>query len=148
MEGDVETLLHPLVARFEPASHPALHPGRMRSRDLGTECIGWVGELHPRWQQKVRTALTAVCYELDAAALLTLLLPDYREVSKFPPACATWRGTCPNRPLTKRCSRRCSRPDRMPFRASACSDVYRGKGMEAGRKSVAFRVLCNILPAL
>ena len=51
VKGDVEALLAPLQAQFEPAEHPAMHPGRCaRVRVAGRE-IGYVGELHPRWRQ-------------------------------------------------------------------------------------------------
>jgi phenylalanyl-tRNA synthetase beta chain len=52
VKGDVETLLAPLNPRFEPASHPAMHPGRCARVLLDGQEIGHVGELHPRWRQR------------------------------------------------------------------------------------------------
>ncbi|XQU67813.1 phenylalanine--tRNA ligase subunit beta [Cupriavidus sp. H18C1] len=53
IKGDVEALLHPRQARFEPVSHPALHPGRAASVLLEGKPIGVIGELHPQWLQGV-----------------------------------------------------------------------------------------------
>ncbi|MGL6204634.1 MAG: phenylalanine--tRNA ligase subunit beta, partial [Giesbergeria sp.] len=47
VKGDVEALLAPLNARFEPAEHPAMHPGRCARVCLGERVVGYVGELHP-----------------------------------------------------------------------------------------------------
>ena len=72
-------------ARFEPAAHPALHPGRAARVTLEGEPIGWLGELHPRWQQKYELPLAPVVFELDLEALRDTGLPRFAEVSKFPP---------------------------------------------------------------
>ncbi|HTH77671.1 MAG TPA: phenylalanine--tRNA ligase subunit beta, partial [Ramlibacter sp.] len=52
VKGDVEALLAPMIASFEPAEHPAMHPGRCASVWVGADRIGFVGELHPQWRQQ------------------------------------------------------------------------------------------------
>ncbi|MGZ5127659.1 MAG: phenylalanine--tRNA ligase subunit beta, partial [Burkholderiales bacterium] len=52
VKADVEALFAPRALRFEAASHPALHPGKSARIGLGPRAVGWIGELHPRWQQK------------------------------------------------------------------------------------------------
>jgi phenylalanyl-tRNA synthetase beta chain len=141
VKADVETLLQPLAARFEPAQHPALHPGRSARVLVGTDCIGWVGELHPRWQQKYELPLPPVLFELEAGPLQTVPLPEYREVSKFPPVVRDMAvdvpESTPYQGLLDALLE--ARPDAV--QAIRLFDVYRGKGMEAGRKSLAFRVV-------
>jgi phenylalanyl-tRNA synthetase beta chain len=68
LKGDLETLLAPLVARFEKAEHPALHPGRCALVLVAGKGIGFVGELHPQWQQKYELPLAPVLFELDLDA--------------------------------------------------------------------------------
>jgi len=46
---------------------------------------GWLGELHPRWQQKYELPHAPVMFEIDADALIARALPTPTEVSKFPP---------------------------------------------------------------
>jgi phenylalanyl-tRNA synthetase beta chain len=41
---------------FEPAEHPAMHPGRCARVLLDGQAIGFVGELHPRWRQQYELA--------------------------------------------------------------------------------------------
>src|SRR5262249_41713988 len=52
VKGDVEELCAPLEPRFEPAEHPALHPGRSARVTAGGVAAGWIGELHPRLVRK------------------------------------------------------------------------------------------------
>ena len=52
VKADVEALFAPQALRFVAAAHPALHPGRSAQVYCGDQAIGWIGELHPRWQQQ------------------------------------------------------------------------------------------------
>lgn len=70
--------------RFEPAAHPALHPGRSARIELDGKHVGWIGELHPRWAQQADLAHAPVVFELDAAALSEGELPQVRELSRQP----------------------------------------------------------------
>ena len=63
---------------------PALHPGRSGRVLIDGQPAGWLGELHPRWQQKYELQ-PAVLFELDAAILTEVRLPRPTQPSKFPP---------------------------------------------------------------
>lgn len=82
VKGDVETLLAPRRARFVPAEHPALHPGRSARIEIEGQAIGWVGELHPRWRQAYELAQAPVVFEVDAAAMIDGTLPVYAPIAK------------------------------------------------------------------
>ncbi len=86
IKGDVEALLHPRQARFEPVSHPALHPGRAATVLLDGKPIGVIGELHPQWLQAYELSNAPVLFELDLDAVRDIGLPGYTEISKFPAA--------------------------------------------------------------
>ncbi|OFZ90611.1 MAG: phenylalanine--tRNA ligase subunit beta [Betaproteobacteria bacterium RBG_16_64_18] len=143
IKGDLEALLAPLRARFEPAvhPHPALHPGRAARVMLGGTPIGWVGELHPRWQQKYELSAAPVLFELDAAPILALELPRYSEVSRFPPVvrdlAVVVSESAPAQALLDELE--ASRP--AVVQDIRLFDVYQGKGIPAGQKSLAFRVV-------
>jgi phenylalanyl-tRNA synthetase beta chain len=145
IKGDLEALLAPAHARFEPAVHPlvhpALHPGRAARVILDGRPVGWVGELHPRWRQKYELPTAPVLFELDAAPILELELPRYREVSRFPPVirdlAVLVADSAPAQALLDELDR--SRP--VTVQDIRLFDVYRGKGIPAGQKSLAFRVV-------
>ncbi len=83
-KGDLEALLPRGQARFEPAAHPALHPGRSARVLLGGEPIGWIGELHPRWQQRYELPRAPVLFEVDVEPLTARPLPTPQPVPRFP----------------------------------------------------------------
>src|SRR5882724_9509800 len=85
VKNDLETLIAPRGARFEPVMHPALHPGRGAVVVLDEVVIGWIGELHPKWQKKYELPEPLVAFEIDAEPLQRLPLPQNREISRFPP---------------------------------------------------------------
>jgi phenylalanyl-tRNA synthetase beta chain len=84
LKGDLETLIAGDSLRFEPAGHRALHPGRSAKVVLAGEPIGWIGELHPRWQQSYELPRPPVVFEVDVQPLLRRPLPVAEPVSRFP----------------------------------------------------------------
>ncbi len=82
VKGDVEALLAPRQARFVPAAHPALHPGRSARIELDGQAVGWIGELHPRWRQGYELPQAPVLFELDAEALALGRLPAYEPIPR------------------------------------------------------------------
>ena len=82
IKGDVEALLAPAQPVFEPAEHPAMHPGRCARVLLGSRAIGFVGELHPRWRQGYELAQAPVLFELELDALLERQIAAFRGVAK------------------------------------------------------------------
>lgn len=83
VKGDVEALLAPLSASFEPAEHPALHPGRSARIVLQGRAIGVIGELHPQWRQSWDLPQAPVLFELDLDAVLTRPVPQAMPVPRF-----------------------------------------------------------------
>jgi len=82
LKGDVELLLAPRAARFVPAAHPAMHPGRCAAVELDGTRIGFVGELHPRWRQAYELPLAPLVFELEASALLERSLPAFVPIAR------------------------------------------------------------------
>jgi phenylalanyl-tRNA synthetase beta chain len=141
LKGDVEALVTPREARFAPLAHPGLHPGRAASVLLGGAAIGWLGELHPRWQQKYDLPQAPVLFELDVAALAAVDMPQYREISRFPPVIRDrsmeFDEGIPVSGILEELAR-----NRPPLVQNIrLFDFYRGKGVERGKKSLAFRVV-------
>ncbi|TFZ04250.1 phenylalanine--tRNA ligase subunit beta [Ramlibacter rhizophilus] len=86
VKGDLESLLSPREARFEAATHPALHPGRCARVLLDGTPIGFVGELHPRWRQSWELPAAPVLFELDLDAVLARRLASFVPVPRVQPA--------------------------------------------------------------
>jgi len=141
IKGDVELLLAPVVARFEKIVHPALHPGRSARVIVDGKSIGVIGELHPQWLQKYDLPQAPVVFELDLDPVKLAKLPSFVEVSRQPSATRDLAivvdqklelqqvidGMIANRPSI--------------VKDISLFDVYTGKGIAAGEKSLAFRIV-------
>ncbi|MBI2308491.1 MAG: phenylalanine--tRNA ligase subunit beta [Rhodocyclales bacterium] len=141
VKGDLETLLAPFVARFEKVAHPALHPGRAAQVLLDGKAIGVIGELHPQWVQKYDLPLAPVVFELDLEALKHAELPKYAEVSRYPAvirdlAIVVDHGLELQALLDGLSTRRPALVQDIEL-----FDVYTGKGVGQGKKSLAFRIV-------
>ncbi len=141
VKGDIETLLAPHVARFEKCSHPALHPGRAAQIVLGGTVIGVVGELHPQWVQKYELPLPPVVFELDLDALKRAELPQYAEVSRFPPVIRDLAIVVDHGVVLQSLLDGLSAHSPALIQDIRLFDVYTGKGIDPGKKSVAFRIV-------
>jgi phenylalanyl-tRNA synthetase beta chain len=141
MKADLESFVAPLVVRFEPAQHPAFHPGRAARVTLEGAPAGWIGELHPKWQQKYELPQAPVLFELDAEPLQTIALPRpavpsaqpvvLRDISMLFPLEAPVGGIFDAIEAQK-----------PPIvRSVTLLSLFRGAGVPTDRKSLAFRVV-------
>jgi len=141
VKGDVEALFAPRRALFRPHTHPALHPGKSAQIKCDGQYAGWIGELHPRWQQKYDLPAAPVLFELEYETITGRELPAYNEISKFPLvrrdiAAEVDEGIAYQALLDE------LRRDPPPIVTEiGVFDIYRGTGVENGKKSLAFRVL-------
>jgi phenylalanyl-tRNA synthetase beta chain len=144
VKADLEHLFAPLALRFVKAEHPALHPGRSAHVLLNGNVIGFLGELHPRWLQKYELPNAPIVFELDALALQQRPVPKYDEISKFPGAtrdlAVVVKQTIPAQDLLDAFNDALQTiPQGKIVQAIVLFDEYRGKGLEADEKSLAFR---------
>ena len=82
VKGDVQALLAPCRATFEPATHPAMHPGRCARVLVDGQAIGFVGELHPKWRQAYELPQAPVLFELALDAVLAREVPVAQPVAR------------------------------------------------------------------
>jgi phenylalanyl-tRNA synthetase beta chain len=141
VKGDLEALSHPLALTFESKHHPALHPGRAACVFLQGNPIGWCGELHPRWQRKYELPLAPVMFELDVEHLQRLPVPRSQEVSRFPPLRRDLALVVDEKVTAAALLRCLLRAGPGVVSEVMLFDVYRGKGLDYGKKSLAFRIL-------
>jgi phenylalanyl-tRNA synthetase beta chain len=144
VKADLEALFAPRQLRFVKAEHAALHPGRSAQVWLDDKAVGFIGELHPRWQQKYGLPLAPVVFEVDAEALQERQVPVYREISKFPPvtrdlAVVVPQSLAAQELLDTFISAKTANPQCGILQAIVLFDEYRGKGLENNEKSLAFR---------
>lgn len=144
LKGVVESVLSRagVTAHFQPASHPALHPGRSAGIFRGETQIGLLGELRPDVASAVGIEAPRVCVaELDLDALLDAAQPvSGVRTPRFLPvqqdfAVVVQEGTSAADVQTALLG------GAGPLATDiALFDVYQGPQVGEGRKSLAYRV--------
>ncbi|MFI4922647.1 MAG: phenylalanine--tRNA ligase subunit beta, partial [Burkholderiales bacterium] len=141
IKNDIEALFWPVSSRFVKAEHTALHPGKSSQIWLGDKPVGWLGELHPKWQQKYQLPQAPLLFELELEALTTRALPQTVEVSKFP-LVRRDIAVIVDASLSVQAILEDLRTKKPPQVIEiALFDLYQGKGVDSGKKSLAFRLL-------
>ncbi|MGH8199518.1 MAG: phenylalanine--tRNA ligase subunit beta [Steroidobacteraceae bacterium] len=145
VKGDVAALLAATGAQaqfsFEPQALSCLHPGRAARLLRQGLPVGWLGELHPSLVKALEFTHAPVLFELDVAAALAVARPAYQEFSRFPQVRRDLAVVLDESVALS------SLTERVTFTASGLLqdlrvfDVYRGPGVEAGRKSVALGLI-------
>lgn len=144
LKGVVEALLRGLhlpAGGFEPTSHPPFTPGRTARLVVEGQGLGLLGEIHPDLRTVFDLPAVPICLaELDLDALLQRVTLTYRvsPVPRFPPAlrdiAVVVDEGVPAAQLTE-----VIRAAAGPLLAEArLFDVYRGKQVPPGQKSLAF----------
>lgn len=145
LKGDLEALLAGIGERsafaFEPAALPCLHPGRSARVLRRGRPVGWIGELHPSLVKGLDFTYPPVLLELDVAHALSVERPAYREVSRFPQVRRDLAVVVDESVALSHLTERVTLSASSLLRDLRVFDVYRGPGVEAGRKSVAFGLI-------
>ncbi|HEX5229031.1 MAG TPA: hypothetical protein VFW44_15040, partial [Bryobacteraceae bacterium] len=130
---------------FEPASCGYLHPGRSARVVRNGFTIGQVGELHPRLGQALALKFVPIVFEIDYLTAFRANLAQFREVSRYPQIRRDISLTVPIETAFASISERVSVAAGSLLKQLIAFDVYRGKGVELGRKSIALGLILQDL---
>ena len=125
---------------FERASLGCLHPGRSARILRNGRPVGWAGELHPRWVRELGFPSAPLLFELDVAAL-TVEYPVFAEVSRFPQLRRDLAVVLAEEATFSSVLEGVTLSSSGLLRHVFVFDVYRGMGIETGRKSVALGLI-------
>jgi phenylalanyl-tRNA synthetase beta chain len=141
LKGDLEAIIGLTVAStefsFRGATHPALHPGQCAEILRNNRVIGHIGAIHPKLEKPFGLNGKTIIFELELDALLHARLPLAQAVSKFP---------ANRRDIALVVDEAVSATDVMNLIRKVGEnqlvglnlfDVYQGKGVEPGKKSLA-----------
>ena len=128
--------------QFIPAKHPALHPGQTAEiLSQQGDKIGWLGMLHPTLEQQLGFDTQVFLFELDQDLLLNKQIPKFRPLSKYPSvrrdlALIVKEEVAVGEIIN--CIKACAE---QTLQDIVVFDIYRGKGIEEGSKSVALSLI-------
>lgn len=139
-KATVDKLTHG-KAQYRPETHSALHPGQSARIYVDGKAIGWVGKLHPKWQQQYSLAKNCFLFELDVVPLLHKPVASYAEVPK---TLAIRRDLAiivdANQPVQEIIDA-VTNAHIPTVTQVQLFDIYQGKGVPENKKSLALSVL-------
>ena len=148
LKGAVEAILRDL--RIEDVSfakpcrpNPSYHPGRVADVYAGSRRIGVLGQVHPLVAQNYGVDAEFYCAELSLEALAQAKGSDpvYVPLPKFPSVARDIAVVCDEAVTVGALESAIRRGAKGLLKDVALFDIYRGKGIPAGKKSVAFSLV-------
>ncbi|MDO8961125.1 MAG: phenylalanine--tRNA ligase subunit beta [Methylophilus sp.] len=140
VKATVDMLTHH-QAEYRVESHSALHPGQTARIYIDGQAQGWLGKLHPKWQQHYNLAKSTFLFELNVQALLATSVPSYQEVSKFLGVRRDIAVIVDVNIQVQSMIQAVKNANIPLLQHIQLFDVYQGKGIAENKKSLAFLVL-------
>ena len=147
MKGAIEAMLKSLRAadvRFRPVTdNPSYHPGRCAGVWANGQYIGVFGQLHPLAAKTYGVDAELYCAELSIDALMAAKGPDpeYVPLPKFPSVTRDIAVVCAEEVTVGELEDAIRRGAKGLLKEVTLFDIYRGPGVLAGLKSVAFNLV-------
>ena len=144
LKGELEAILSglrmPKATYTAVKDNPSYHPGRCAAVAMNGVQLGYIGQVHPLVAKNYGLECEVYCAELDFDKLFALQLPEptYVPLPKYPTV---------NRDLSLVCDEAVTVADAENVITAAAGkllrrvklfDIYRGKGVAEGKKSMAF----------
>ena len=143
VKGAVEAIAEAFDIRFtfERTEKPFLHPGVAAVVKLGEKEVGWLGELHPAICEELALEKRAFIGELDYAAIARKFAPDitFHAVPKYPDAVRDLAVVVDEK-VTCAQMETCILTSCKAAKKAELFDVFRGKVLGEGKKSMAFHI--------
>jgi len=139
LKGDVEALLSQSFCNFDwqLGSHPALHPGQTSALYDQGEVVGYLGMLHPKLQKELDLHDAVCCFEMKLSSIQKISIPHYEPVSKYPMVRRDLAIIVDqNVPAADLIAAVVKNTGRL-LTSIKIFDVYQGKGVGIGKKSIA-----------
>ena len=147
MKGDIERLVamrgDANDCVFEAAELPWMHPGVSAIVRLDGNTLGWCGAVHPAVLKAFDIKKPVLAFELDLGELLKRDVPIAKQISRFP---SVRRDIAVMLPVdvTYADVEKCIRSAAGPYlEAVVLFDVYAGKNLKEGYKSLAIGLIFN-----
>ncbi len=150
LKGTVEAILKDIRAeevRFEtPDEFPgavSYHPGRRAAVWAGSDCLGIIGQIHPNVAKAFGVDGELYCAELsfDELMLARGAGAEYVPLPKFPSVTRDIAVVCDEAVTVGKLEQAIRKGAKGLLKEAALFDIYRGKGIGEGKKSVAFNLI-------
>ena len=147
MKGQLEAILSGL--RLPKASftavkdNPSYHPGRCAAISMNGEHLGYMGQVHPLVAKNYGLDTEVYCVEIDFSKAFTMMLPEptFAPLPKYPAVTRDLSLLCDEATTIAELQDVITAAGGKLLRRVDLFDIYRGKGVAEGKKSVAFSLV-------
>ena len=144
MKGELEAILKGL--RMPKASYtavkdnPSFHPGRCAKVTIDGIDVGYMGQVHPLVCKNFGMDMEVYCAEIDFSKMSELVLPEptYVPLPKYPTVTRDLSVMCDEALTVAEVEAVMTAAAGKLLRGIKLFDIYRGKGVAEGKKSLAF----------
>ncbi len=145
LKGDLESLLDLTgklsAIEFRKANNPALHPGQSAEIYLKDEYVGFIGVVHPELERKLDLNGRTLVFELLWNKVADRVVPQAQEVSRFPANRRDIAVVVAENVPAADILNECKKVGVNQVVGVNLFDVYRGKGVAEGFKSLAISLI-------
>jgi phenylalanyl-tRNA synthetase beta chain len=144
-KGDLEALISltrsPELIEYKAEKHPALHPGQTARIYCKNEPIGWLGSLHPTLEKAFDLEGPVYLFELNIEALLQASPRRFEPISKYPAIRRDLALVVDEDVDAEQILKKIKAYAPEIIQKAVIFDIYRGKGIETKRKSIALGLI-------
>lgn len=144
LKGDLEALLDLAgqdAVEFEAAKHSALHPGQCAAVKVNGQNAGYIGAIHPSVAKKIKLAGPVFLFELDLDVISQSAIPSFTAWSKYPASTRDLAVVVDEEVSASELLSAVESVAGKSLQKARIFDIYRGKGVDLGRKSVALGLI-------
>jgi phenylalanyl-tRNA synthetase beta chain len=145
LKSDVEALFaltgRQAAISYVAATHECLHPGRSAAIHDGKSHVGWLGHLQPELARRLELRDAPWMFEIAIDPSFRSEVPVFREVSRYPAIRRDLAVVIDESVTLDELRESVNLAAKGLLRELAVFDVYRGKGIEPGRKSIALGLI-------
>jgi phenylalanyl-tRNA synthetase beta chain len=127
---------------FHSATHASLHPGQSAEiLSADGQKIGWLGMLHPNLEKQLGFDTQVFLFELDQNVMLNKRISAFKSLSKYPSVTRDLALIVNEEVSASEIINCIKKSGETALQDVIIFDVYRGKGIEEGKKSIALSLV-------
>ena len=144
MKGELDAVLCglrcPAASYCAVQDNPSYHPGRCAKVTISGIDVGYIGQIHPLTAKNYGMDCEVYCAEIDFTELFKLQLPEatYTPLPKYPAVTRDLSFVCDESITVAQAEAVITGAAGKLLRKVTLFDIYRGTGIEPGKKSLAF----------
>ena len=144
LKGELEAVMSglrlPKATYTAVKDNPSFHPGRCASVSINGVLLGYMGQVHPLVAQNYGLDCEVYCVEIDFSKAFDMMLPEatFTPLPKYPAVTRDLSLLCDEAVTIADLENVITAAGGKLLRKVTLFDIYRGKGVAEGKKSVAF----------